>query len=302
MDAAIRIENLSKIFESRNTGNGVSRGLPALDNINLSVGKGEFLALLGPSGCGKSTLLHIIDGLASADGSVLINGKPINGPGLNRGIVFQEYALFPWRTTIENVAFGLEIKGVPKDERARVARGYLSLVGLAGFEERYPYELSGGMKQRVAIARALAYEPEVLLMDEPFAALDAQNREILQCELLKIWESTGKTILFVTHSIDEAAFLAQRVAVMTSRPGTIKAIVDISLPTPRYEEKDLRSSARFAKIRHELWELLSEEVEKARQKTAIPRDFAAVSPTASARSPRYLMFWRGSSSRKVNAA
>ncbi|WP_243375142.1 ABC transporter ATP-binding protein [Geotalea sp. SG265] len=253
--ASVDIENLSKRYISKAGGDCL-----ALDDLNLSIEKGEFFALLGPSGCGKSTLLHIIGGLNSADGKILINGQPVKGPGLNRGIVFQEYALFPWLTVVENVAFGLKMKGVAKRERLQTARECLALVGLSGFEERYPDQLSGGMKQRTAIARALAYDPEVLLMDEPFAALDAQTREILQGELLKIWEKTGKTIIFVTHSIEEAVFLAQRVAVITSRPGRIKKIVDIPLSTPRYEEEDIRSSAAFSEVRHELWKLLSEEV------------------------------------------
>lgn len=253
--ANVVIENLSK----RYTAKGSAECL-ALQDVNLSIDKGEFFALLGPSGCGKSTLLHIIAGLSSATGAILINGEQVTGPGLNRGIVFQEYALFPWKTVLENVAFGLAMKGVGRTERTRAAREYLALVGLAGFEDRYPEQLSGGMKQRTAIARALAYDPEVLLMDEPFAALDAQTREILQGELLKIWEQTGKTIIFVTHSIEEAVYLAQRVAVITARPGRIKRIVDIPLPIPRYAEEDIRSSAGFSEVRHELWKLLSEEV------------------------------------------
>jgi len=253
--AAVTIEHLSKTYSSESGGECL-----ALQDLSLSIGKGEFFALLGPSGCGKSTLLHIIGGLNSASGTILINGEPVKGTGLNRGIVFQEYALFPWLTVVENVAFGLKMKGVPKQARLKTAREYLALVGLSGFEERYPDQLSGGMKQRTAIARALAFDPEVLLMDEPFAALDAQTREILQGELLKIWEKTKKTIIFVTHSIEEAVYLAQRVAVITARPGRIKKIVDIPLPTPRYAEEDIRSSASFAGIRHELWKLLSEEV------------------------------------------
>lgn len=253
--AAVTIEHLSKEYSSKS-----NSACLALQDLSLSINKGEFFALLGPSGCGKSTLLHIIGGLNSAKGTILINGETVTGPGLNRGIVFQEYALFPWLTVIENVAFGLKMKGVVKKERLQTAREYLALVGLSGFEERYPDQLSGGMKQRTAIARSLAFDPEVLLMDEPFAALDAQTREILQGELLKIWEKTGKTIIFVTHSIEEAVYLAQRVAVITARPGRIKQVVDIPLPIPRYAEDDIRSSVAFSEIRHELWKLLSEEV------------------------------------------
>lgn len=252
---AVVIEHLSKMYSSK-----VTDECLALQDLSIRIRKGEFFALVGPSGCGKSTLLHIIGGLSKATGTIRINGESVDGPGLNRGIVFQEYALFPWKTVIENVAFGLAMKGISKKERTRTAREYLSLVGLLGFEDRYPDQLSGGMKQRTAIARALAYDPEVLLMDEPFAALDAQTREILQGELLKIWEKTKKTILFVTHSIDEAIYLAQRVAVITARPGRIKKIVDIPLPVPRHAEEDIRSSAAFSNIRHELWTLLGEEV------------------------------------------
>lgn len=260
----IKAENISKLFKIKNNGkkNGNSH-LVALDGINLEVKKGEFLALVGPSGCGKSTLLDIVGGMTKPNsGRVYIDGKPINGPALDRGIVFQGYALFPWRTAIENVEFGLEVKEVPKSKRDAIARKYLSLVGLSGFESRYPYELSGGMKQRVAIARALAYDPDVLLMDEPFGALDAQTREILQVQLLKIWDETHKTVLFVTHSIDEAIFLADRVVIMTARPGIIKKIVNVELPRPRLDE-ETKSSPEFAKIRFDIWGLLKEEVSKA---------------------------------------
>ena len=258
MPLSIDLRHVSKTYKSWSP----LGGLLALDDISLQVGQGEFLALLGPSGCGKSTLLHVVAGLEPAVGELLVQGKKITGPGLDRGVVFQDYALFPWRTVLDNVAFGLEMRKLPRPERLARAHEYVKLVGLEGFEERYPAQLSGGMKQRVAIARALAFDPEVLLMDEPFAALDAQTREILQAELLRIWEQTSKTIMFVTHSIDEAVFLSQRVVVMTARPGRIKQIVDVDLPWPR-TENDVRSSPSFALLRHRIWELLAAEVEKA---------------------------------------
>jgi NitT/TauT family transport system ATP-binding protein len=197
-------------------------------------------------------------------GAILLDGKPITGPGLDRGIVFQQYALFPWRTARQNVEFGLEAKGLPERERREIAQRHLELVGLSGFEDRLPHELSGGMKQRVAIARSLAYEPEVLMMDEPFAALDAQTRETLQGELLRIWQKSRTTILFITHGIDEAVFLGQRIAVMTSRPGRIKQVVDIPDDLKRVGE-DVRSTAEFGRLRHVIWELLREEVLKAEE-------------------------------------
>jgi NitT/TauT family transport system ATP-binding protein len=233
--------------------------------VNLSIEKGEFLVILGPSGCGKSTLLDIFAGLSEPDeGSVSLDGNVIKGPGLDRGVVFQQYALLPWRTALDNVTFALEAD-TDKETREKIAKNYLSLVGLNGFEDRYPYELSGGMKQRVAIARALAIEPEVLLMDEPFAAVDAQTREILQTDLLRITEDTHKTVIFITHSIEEAIFLADRVAVMTSRPGVIKTIVDIPISKESRFTEDIKSTPQFAKIRHELWELLKEEVVKSQE-------------------------------------
>ncbi len=223
------------------------------------------MVILGPSGCGKSTFLDIIAGLSEPDeGSVSLDGNVIKGPGLDRGVVFQQYALLPWRTALDNVTFALEADK-DKETREEIAKNYLSLVGLSGFEDRYPYELSGGMKQRVAIARALAIEPEVLLMDEPFAAVDAQTREILQTDLLRITEDTHKTVIFITHSIEEAIFLADRVAVMTSRPGVIKTIIDVPISKEKRFTEDIKSTQEFAKIRHELWELLKEEVVKSQE-------------------------------------
>ncbi len=255
-DAKIVLKNISRIYQiKRNNGKG-STGFIALQDVNLQVRSGELISIVGPSGCGKSTLLDLIAGLARPNsGEIFIDGRLITGPALDRGIILQGYALFPWRVVIDNVAFGLEIKGVPKKERRAISQKFIDLVGLQGFEDRYPYELSGGMKQRVAIARALAYDPGVLLMDEPFAAVDAQTREVLQDELLQIWEKTGKTIVFVTHSIEEAIYLSDRVAVMTPNPGTIKEVIDIKLPRPR-QNSDIRSSAEFGWVRHKVRELL----------------------------------------------
>ncbi|WP_127532461.1 ABC transporter ATP-binding protein [Paenibacillus kobensis] len=261
----IQFQNVNKFFKVRNAaaGRGAYSTFTAVRDINFEVRDGEFMVIVGPSGCGKSTLLDMLGGLTKpSSGEILIDGKPIEGPGLDRGIVFQQYALFPWKTAKQNIEFGLEAKGVPRKERSERASHFLELVGLAGFEQRYPHELSGGMKQRVAIARSLAYDPDVLLMDEPFAALDAQTRETLQGELLRIWEQTKKTIIFITHGIDEAVYLGQRVAVMTSRPGTIKQIIDIPIDT-RSTEEDIRSLPAFGELRHEIWGLLREEVSRA---------------------------------------
>jgi NitT/TauT family transport system ATP-binding protein len=256
----ISIEQLGKTFQIRG-----GTEFTALDDITFEISEGEFLVVVGPSGSGKSTLLDLLGGLAKpTSGRVLLDGVEVTGPGLDRGIVFQQYALFPWRTAQRNVEFGLEAKRLPRRERAELARQYLELVGLAGFEDRYPHELSGGMKQRVAIARSLAYDPEVLLMDEPFAALDAQTRESLQEELLRIWDKTGKTIVFITHSIDEAVYLGQRVAVLTSRPGRVKEIIEIELG-PRQAVDDIRSSPEFTAQRHRVWSLLHDEVTAAQR-------------------------------------
>ncbi|SMC25165.1 NitT/TauT family transport system ATP-binding protein [Clostridium acidisoli DSM 12555] len=252
----IKAENVSLIYKIKNEESKKRNDLIVLKDLNLNVKNGEFISIVGPSGCGKSTFLDVIAGLINkSSGKVIIDNKEINGPALDRGIVMQGYALFPWRTIQKNVEFGLEIKGVNKKERKEISKKFIDLVGLEGFENRYPHELSGGMKQRIAIARALAYDPEVLLMDEPFAAVDEQTRESLHVELLRIWEKTNKTIIFVTHSIEEAVFLSDRVAVMSKNPGTIKEIIDVNLPRPR-DNGDLRSSPEFSNIRHNIWELL----------------------------------------------
>lgn len=263
--------NVKKTFKIRNakTSNKADASafkFYALGGVNLNIEAGEFFVILGPSGCGKSTFLDLIGGLTEPDeGEILIDGKPITGPSLDRAIVFQQPALFPWRTALNNVSFLLEAKKVEKSVREETARKYLSLVGLSGFEDRYPYELSGGMKQRVAIARAFAINPEILLMDEPFAALDAQTREIMQIDLLKIRDQTQKTVLFITHSIDEAVFLADRVAVMTARPGIIKTIIDIPIPRKSRLSNDVKITTEFIEIRHKLWELLKEETIKTQE-------------------------------------
>ncbi|MGP3979305.1 ABC transporter ATP-binding protein [Streptomyces sp. 8N114] len=272
----IRFENVSKTFPVR-TARGVTGSFTALQDITLDIAPGEFSVLVGPSGCGKSTLLDLLGGLTvPTTGRVLIDGEPVTGPGRDRGTVFQQYALLPWRTARGNVEFGLEAGGVPRRERAERAAEFLSLVGLDGFGDRHPHELSGGMRQRVAIARSLAYDPDVLLMDEPFAALDAQTRESLQDELLRIWQRTGKTVVFITHSIDEAVLLGRRVTVLTSRPGRVKESVPIDLGA-RTGTDDPRSSPEFAAYRHRLWELLHDEVSRAQEleRSALERKEAA---------------------------
>ncbi|NLU62960.1 ABC transporter ATP-binding protein [Rhodococcus sp. HNM0563] len=267
-DPKLRLEHVTKQFAVR----GSSDRFTAIDDISIDLAEGEFLVLVGPSGCGKSTLLDLLGGLSEpTSGRILLDGREISGPGLDRGIVFQQYALLPWRTARSNIEFGLEAKGLQKKERRNLADRYLELVGLHGFGDLYPHELSGGMKQRVAIARSLAFDPEVLLMDEPFAALDAQTRESLQDELLRIWRETGKTILFITHGIDEAVYLGQRVAVLTSRPGRIKTVVDIEIDRG---VDDVRSGDAFRRHRHDIWSELHSEVERG-----LGIETAAVVPT-----------------------
>ena len=245
----LTIANVSRVFESE------SGRVEALRNINLEVFDKEFLCFIGPSGCGKTTLLRIVAGLDQpTSGEVFLDGRVIKSPDPEQGMVFQEYSLFPWRTIIDNIAFGLEMKKVPKEERRRIALKYLKLVGLEAFGRSYPYQLSGGMRQRVAIARALANDPKVLLMDEPFGSVDAQTRNFLQGELLRIWCETRKTVLFITHSIDEAVYLADRVVVLSARPGQIREIIEVDLERPR-----LRTSVEVNVIRERLLGLLGEE-------------------------------------------
>jgi NitT/TauT family transport system ATP-binding protein len=211
-----------------------SQEIVALQDINLDIGPSEFLTIIGQSGCGKSTLLNLIAGFEQASaGAIHLDGEPITQPGPDRGVVFQEYALFPWLTVRDNVAFGLRERGVPAQERSAKVMEQIEAVGLSGFEGRYPHELSGGMRQRVAIARVLVTEPKSLLMDEPFAALDAQTRSVMQQELLAVWQRNQRSVVFITHNIEEAVFLGDRIVVMASRPGRIKTVVPIKLPRPR---------------------------------------------------------------------
>ena len=234
----------------------------AVDEVSFAVREREVAVLVGTSGCGKSTLLRMVAGLVRpTGGQITLNGRTVTGPGADRGMVFQAYTPFYWLTVQQNVEFGLRIKGAPPAERTEVARHFIGLVGLSGFERVYPKELSGGMQQRVAIARALANDPEILLMDEPFGALDAQTRVIMQELLLKVWEESHKTILFVTHDIDEAIFLGDRVYVMTARPGRIKKVLDISLPRPRTLE--VLTSEPFMALKREVLDLIREETLKA---------------------------------------
>ena len=247
---SVEIQNITREFTKED-----GEPIVALSDVSLSIADDEFVSFVGPSGCGKTTLLRIIAGLDGASsGEVLVEGAKITKPGQKVGMVFQEYSLFPWRNVLKNVAFGLEMQGVSKEERFAIAQRYIELVGLSQFEKSYPFELSGGMRQRVAIARALATEPELLLMDEPFGALDAQTRNHMQCELLDIWESKKKTILFVTHSCDEAVFLSDRVVILSPRPGKIREVIPISIPRPRD-----RTDKGFIDLRRRLLEMIEED-------------------------------------------
>jgi NitT/TauT family transport system ATP-binding protein len=243
------IRNLRKVFKRDET------ETVALDDFSLEIQKGELVTLVGPSGCGKTTILRLIAGLAEpTSGKITINGKPCSAPGADRGMVFQDFALFPWRSVRRNVEFGLEVAGVPKEERRERAEKYIKLAGLEKFIDARVHELSGGMKQRVGIARALVGHPDVILMDEPFGALDAQTRNIMQVQLLKILDKTDQTIVFVTHSVDEAVFLSDRIVVLTKRPASIKEIIDIPWPRPRD-----RADPEFTALRKKILTELEEE-------------------------------------------
>jgi len=233
----------------------------ALENINLEIYDQEFVAIVGPSGCGKTTFLAAVDGLIPLQGGeIRISGRPVTRPGRDRAVVFQQASLLPWRTVMGNVIYGLQLQGVGAREAAARSQEYIDLVGLRGFERYYPNELSGGMQQRVNIARALVCDPEILLLDEPFASLDAQTRELMQAELLRIWLETKKTSLFITHQINEAIYLADRVIVFSSRPGRVRAVIDVGLPRPR--ELSIKRSPPFLEYEDQIWRLIEDEVKR----------------------------------------
>lgn len=254
----VKIDNVVKKYNTR------KGEMIALNGVNLEIRENEFICVVGPSGCGKSTLLNIIAGLLEpTSGQVLVDGKPVEGPGPERGVVFQQYALFPWLTVLKNVEFGLKLKGVTGEQATAEAMKYLKMVQLEQFANSYPKELSGGMKQRVAIARAYAVNPEVLLMDEPFGALDAQTRTQLQSELLVTWEQEKKTCFFITHDVDEAIILAQKVIIMSARPGRIKEIVDVNIPYPRTQETKM--SPEFLELKNYIWSQVYQEYLEVRK-------------------------------------
>lgn len=251
---ALRVDSLGRSF--RAPGGGT---VTALRDVNLTVRSGEFVSIVGASGSGKSTLLRIIDGLiAPTSGVVEVDGVTVSGPGPDRAFVFQQDNLLPWRTVIDNVGYGLHLAGLPKAEIRSRSQALIDLTGLKGFESYYPHQVSGGMRQRANVARALAMDPRILLLDEPFAALDAQTREIMQAELLRIWSDQKKTVLFVTHQIDEAVYLSDRVIVLSARPGTVREIVPVELPRPR--ELGIKRTPAFLEVVDHIWRLIEDEV------------------------------------------
>ena len=258
-DPALHAEGIRKSYSKD------SRTLPILDVERFSAREGEFITVIGPSGCGKSTFLHILGGFIQADaGNIRVYGTPVSAPGPDRGMMFQEFALFPWKTVAGNIAWGLEAQGFQKTHIEKTVERYLGMMGLADFRNHYPAELSGGMKQRVALARVLAFDPKVLLMDEPFGALDAQTRELMQEEVTRLWERTRKTIVFVTHDIEEAVFLGDRVVVLTARPARVREEVRIDLPRPR--DLTIKKSAQCHEYRNYIWDLIRSESQGGAQR------------------------------------
>tara|TARA_B100000686_G_scaffold140071_1_gene147528 strand:+ start:1620 stop:2495 length:876 start_codon:yes stop_codon:yes gene_type:complete len=255
---ALEVIGLSKTFRWKKK--GVDQELLAIDSLDLSISKGEFVTVIGPSGCGKTTLLRIVAGLIGYDsGEVRINGEVVNGPGQDRAVVFQSFGLFPWKTVLANTMLPLTVRSdVSKEEAEELARLNLKKVGLSGFEDAHPHQLSGGMQQRVGLARALTADPDILLMDEPFGSIDAQTRLVMQEELLRIWSETRKTVMFVTHDLDEAVMLADRVAVLSPGPGKVQDELIVDMPRPRWEY-DLRAHPRFAEIRATVWDLIRQD-------------------------------------------
>lgn len=264
--AKVELKNLRKAFRVDNA------TLPVLGGIDFRIRPNEFLSVIGPSGCGKTTLLRVIAGLTPPDeGEVRIDGRVVTAPGPERAVVFQHFGLFPWKTVLSNVALPLMIRSVPHDEATETARRQLRRVGLENFEKSYPHQLSGGMQQRVGLARALAMDPEILLMDEPFGSIDAQTRELMQEELLKLWAETRKTVVFITHDLDEAVLLSDRILVLSRGPSsTVHKVVDVNLPRPRWEY-DVRAQPGFAKARQEIWQLLREDLQEQGRTTVAPR-------------------------------
>jgi NitT/TauT family transport system ATP-binding protein len=261
-NSLVEIQGVSKSFHK--TVKEHTTEIKALADVSLAVRENEFISIIGPSGCGKTTLLKMIDGLIPYDsGRILIGGKQITAPGPDRAVVFQAFALLPWRTVLANVEFSLELRRLRKEDRTKTARDYLRRVGLADFENHYPHELSGGMQQRAGLARALAVNPSILLMDEPFGAVDAQTRQLLQEELLELWQGERKTVIFITHSMDEAVYLSDRVVIMTPRPGTVAEILDVPLPRPRVSEA-VRRDGKFVDLTNYIWESLKKAMENHR--------------------------------------
>jgi NitT/TauT family transport system ATP-binding protein len=263
-DPILVVEDLRKSYFDEYS----EQTINAIDGVTFDVEEGDFVSILGPSGCGKTTVLNIIAGfLPLTSGSIRLNGRPINGPGPDRGVVFQSFALFPWKTVLGNVTFGPRMRGIPRDVREKSGREYLDLVGLSGFEDKYPHELSGGMRQRVGVARALANEPQIMLMDEPFASIDAQTRMGLQEDLTAIWERRRPTIFFVTHDVEEAVFLSNKIIVLSHRPSKVREIVTVDIPRPRKWE-ELIENTEFRAITHHVLGLLTDKSRSSRHASA----------------------------------